>query len=84
MVRDGTQADEFIISYVVWPMPYAALIVVSTMRFSGQENVRQENRRFAIFLSYIFLSAGRNDDQVPIRHTKYEIWHMKYGYAFYE
>ncbi len=27
------------------------------------DNVRQENRRFAIFLSYIFLSAGRNDDQ---------------------
>jgi hypothetical protein len=43
-----------------------ALIVVSAVQSSGQENVRQENRRFAIFLSYIFLSAGlhgRNDDQ---------------------
>ncbi len=40
-----------------------AAIIISA---SGQENVRQENRRFAISLSYIFLSAGfdgRNDDQ---------------------
>jgi len=39
------------------------LIIVSG---SGQENVRQENGKSSIFLSYIFLSAGlhgRYDDQ---------------------
>jgi len=39
------------------------LIIVSA---SGQENVRQENGKSSIFLSYIFLSAGlqgQNDDQ---------------------
>src|SRR5262245_12587506 len=46
-------------------VPCLALTVVSAVQSSGQENVRQENRRFAIFLSYIFLSAGRTDDQDP-------------------
>ncbi len=40
-----------------------ALNVVSAIQASGQENVGQENRRFAIFLSYIFLSAGRNEER---------------------
>jgi hypothetical protein len=43
-----------------------ALIIVSSNRSGGQENVRQENGKSSIFLSYIFLSAGsvgRNDDQ---------------------
>src|SRR5262245_25173385 len=47
------------------------------MQSSRQENVRQENRRFAIFLSYIFLSAGRNDDQV---HFKGELLFASDGY----
>jgi len=44
------------------------LIIVSA---SGQENVRQENCKSSIFLSYIFLSAGlhgRNDDQSALFH----------------
>jgi hypothetical protein len=40
-----------------------ALIVVSAFRSSGKEDVGKENNKSAIFLSYIFLSAGRNDDQ---------------------
>ena len=40
-----------------------ALIVVSAIQSSGKENVGKENRGFVLFLSYIFLSAGRNDDQ---------------------
>ena len=55
----------------------SALIVVLALQSSGQENVRQENRRFAIFLSYIFLSAGRNDDQV---HFKGELLFASDGY----
>ncbi len=56
-----------------------ALIVVSAIQSSGQENVRQENvrqenRRFAIFLSYIFLSAGRNDDQGPAHCSEMRFW----------
>ncbi len=42
---------------------FAALIVVSAIQSSGQGNVRQENGKSSIFLSYISLSAGRNDDQ---------------------
>ena len=42
-----------------------ALIVVSAIQSSGKENVGKENRGFVLFLSYIFLSAGRNDDQGP-------------------
>ena len=44
-----------------------AVIVVSAIQSSGKENVGKENRGFVIFLSYIFLSAGRNDDHGQIR-----------------
>ena len=38
------------------------MIVVSAIQSSGKENVVKENNKSSIFLSYIFLSAGRNDD----------------------
>jgi hypothetical protein len=41
----------------------SALIVVSAIQSSGKENVGKENNKSSIFLSYIFLSAGRNDDR---------------------
>jgi len=43
-----------------------ALIVVSAIQSSGKENVGKENNKSCIFLFYIFLSAGRNDDQGPV------------------
>ena len=46
-----------------------AVIVVSAIQSSGKENVGKENNKSSIFLSYIFLSAGRNDDHGPRRHT---------------
>ena len=39
-----------------------AVIVLSAIQSSGKENVGKENNKSSIFLSYIFLSAGRNDD----------------------
>jgi len=39
------------------------VIVVSAIQSNGKENVGKENNKSSIFLSYIFLSAGRNDDQ---------------------
>jgi len=39
-----------------------AVIVVSAIQSSGKENVGKENNKSSIFLSCIFLSAGRNDD----------------------
>src|SRR5262245_52740379 len=41
----------------------STLIVVSAIQSNGKENVGKENNRTSIFLSYIFLSVGRNDDQ---------------------
>jgi len=41
------------------------VIVVSAIQSSGKENVGKENNKSSIFLSYIFLSAGRNDDHGP-------------------
>ena len=41
------------------------MIVVSAIQSSGKENVGKENNKSSIFLSYIFLSAGRNDDHGP-------------------
>jgi len=40
-----------------------AVIVVSAIQSRGKENVGKENNKSSIFLSYIFLSSGRNDDQ---------------------
>jgi hypothetical protein len=39
-----------------------ASIVASAIQSNGKENVGKENNKSSIFLSYIFLSAGRNDD----------------------
>jgi hypothetical protein len=40
-----------------------AVIVVSAIQSRGKENVGKENNKSSTFLSFIFLSSGRNDDQ---------------------
>jgi len=49
------------------------VIVVSAIQSSGKENVGKENNKSSIFLSYIFLSAGRNDDH-GLETERYEFY----------